>query len=161
MKKKIMIIILLIAIDQLIKFAILSTIGVSSKSITILPHVLQLTYVENSEAAFGLFSSKVLLIILDIVIIIAIIKALITTKYELEPKTKLGLSIILAGGISNLIDRLFRGYVIDYIDISEIFNYPIFNIADCYIVVGIILMMATLIIKTIKTEETTQKTDGK
>lgn len=51
---------------------------------------------------------------------------------------------------------MFRGHVIDYFDISEIFNYPIFNVADCYIVIGVILIMITIIIKTIKAEESVQ-----
>lgn len=156
MKKKVILIIILIIIEQLVKFAILNTIGISGNSITILPHVLSLTYVENQESAFGLFSSNLLLIVLDIFIILTIIKILFTKKYELENKTKTAIALILAGGISNFIDRVFRGHVIDYLDISKIFEYPIFNIADCYIVIGVIIIIITIIIKTIKAEESVQ-----
>lgn len=156
MRKKLVLIVILIVIDQLVKFTVLNIIGTSGNSITILPHVLSLTYVENQEAAFGLFGSNLLLIILDIIIIIIIIKILFTKKYELENKTRTAISLILAGGFSNFIDRVFRGHVIDYFDISEIFNYPIFNVADCYIVIGVILIMITIIIKTIKAEESVQ-----
>ena len=58
--------------------------------------------------------------------------------------------MILGGGISNLIDRLFRGYVIDYIDINNIFKYPIFNLADIFIVIGVITIVAYIIINTIR-----------
>ena len=58
--------------------------------------------------------------------------------------------MIVSGGTSNLIDRIFRGYVVDYIDINQIFNYPIFNIADISVVLGVILLIIYLIIETIK-----------
>lgn len=56
------------------------------------------------------------------------------------------LIMIISGGISNLIDRIFRGYVVDYIDINQIFKYPIFNIADISIVLGVILLIIYIII---------------
>ena len=66
---------------------------------------------------------------------------------------KLAYSLILAGGITNLIDRLFRGFVIDYIDINNLFEYPIFNLADICIVIGVIVIMITVIIKTVQSQE--------
>lgn len=51
------------------------------------------------------------------------------------------LLLVLAGGIGNLIDRLFRGYVIDYIDINNLFEFPVFNLADVFIVVGITILI--------------------
>ena len=78
---------------------------------------------------------------------------MVSKKYDFDDKAKLGLSLILAGGIGNVIDRIFRGYVIDYIDISKLFNYPVFNFADICIVVGVILIMLIIIINTIKSQE--------
>ena len=74
-------------------------------------------------------------------------------KYKDITKTaKFLLSLIIGGGTSNLIDRIVRGYVVDYIDINQIFSYPIFNIADISIVLGSILLIAFVIIKTMKQE---------
>jgi len=78
---------------------------------------------------------------------------MMSKKYKFDDKTKLGFSLILAGGIGNLIDRIFRGYVIDYIDISKIFSYPVFNFADICIVIGVILVIIIIIINTIKSQE--------
>lgn len=153
MKKNVLKIIILVVIDQLIKLIIFNTIGKTGESITILPNVLQLTYVENIGAAFGVFMTRIFLIGLNLLIIFVVTKLMISKKYDFDDKAKLGLSLILAGGIGNLIDRIFRGYVIDYIDISQIFNYPVFNFADICIVVGVILIMVLIIINTIKSQE--------
>lgn len=61
--------------------------------------------------------------------------------------------MIICGGLSNLIDRLSRGYVVDYIDINQIFNYPVFNIADICVVIGVILLIGYIIVQTIKRQE--------
>jgi len=152
MKKKIPIIVLLVFLDQLLKIVIYNTIAQTGNSIEIL-NILKITYVENTGAAFGLFSGNILLIGIDIVIIYTIVKLIISKKYKTTDLHRLGYSLILAGGIGNLIDRLFRGYVIDYIDISRIFNYPVFNLADVCIVVGVIIIMAIIIINTVKSQE--------
>lgn len=153
MKNNFLKIIILVIIDQLIKIIIFNTIGQTGESITILPNILQLTYVENIGAAFGVLMTRIFLIGLNLLIIFAVIKLMLSNKYELDNKTKLGLSLIAAGGIGNVIDRIFRGYVIDYIDVNEIFNYPVFNFADICIVVGVILIMLIIIINTIKSQE--------
>lgn len=66
---------------------------------------------------------------------------------------KISLIMIISGGTSNLTDRIFRGYVVDYIDINQIFKYPIFNMADISIVLGVILLILYIITKTIKKQE--------
>ena len=75
-------------------------------------------------------------------------------KYDKLDKMLIAtISMILGGGISNLIDRLFRGYVIDYIDINNIITYPVFNLADICIVIGIVLIVINIVIGTIKEQE--------
>ena len=53
-------------------------------------------------------------------------------------------ALIIAGGIGNLIDRILRGFVVDYLDISPLFNFPVFNLADCCVVIGTFLLMLYL-----------------
>ncbi len=62
----------------------------------------------------------------------------------------LNLGLILAGGIGNLIDRIFRGFVVDYIDISPLIKYPVFNIADVCIVIGCIAIAINLVVNIIR-----------
>ena len=52
--------------------------------------------------------------------------------------SKIFFTMVIAGGVSNLLDRIFRGYVVDFIDVSDLFSFAIFNVADIFIVVGII-----------------------
>lgn len=151
-KKNIMIIILLVVIDQLIKIAILNSIAKTANTVEILK-ILKLTYVENTGAAFGMFRGNILLIGVDIVIIFTILKLMLSKKYKITDLHRIGYSLILAGGTGNLIDRIFRGHVIDYIDISKIVDYPVFNFADICIVVGVIIIMVIILISTVKSQE--------
>ena len=153
MKKNTFIILALILIDQIIKLIVVNTIGATGESIAFIPNILNFTYVENTGGAFGLFSGRLLLIGLDILIIYAVARLLLNKKYELDTKAKLGLSLIIAGGMGNLIDRIFRGYVIDYIDITELINIIVFNFADICIVSGVILVFIMILINTVKKQE--------
>ena len=67
--------------------------------------------------------------------------------------TKITLCMIIAGGISNLMERIFLGHVIDYINVSDLFKFPIFNLADIYIVVGWVLLVVITIIYSVKTKK--------
>ena len=153
MKKRLGIIAVGVIVDQILKLIIFNTIGASGQTINLIPGILQLTYVENTGAAVGFFNARLFLIIFDILIMFFIIKILLDKKYPLNDKTKTGLCLIIAGGIGNLIDRIFRGFVIDYIDITQIIDYPVFNFADILVVVGVILIIATIIVNTVKSQE--------
>ena len=153
MKKNILMIIALILIDQIVKIIIFNTIGTSGETITLIPKILSLTYVENIGAAFGIFGERIILIGVNIVIIFVIVKLLTSKKYQFVKSAKFGMSLVLAGGIGNLIDRIFRGYVIDYLDITQLFNYPVFNIADICIVLGVVILFVTILINTVKSQE--------
>ena len=61
--------------------------------------------------------------------------------------------MVIAGGIGNLIDRIFRGFVVDFIDINQLFNFAIFNVADIYIVVGIIGLAINFLIRGVQVTE--------
>lgn len=140
----ILIIILFLFIDQLIKFLVASNMYVG-QSIIIISNFFKITYVTNDGAAFNLFSGNILfLVIIAILVIFYIIKNIKT----LEKKEKYIYSILIAGILGNLIDRIFRGFVIDYIDF-RIFGYDmaIFNFADICIVCSCILLVLMEVIK--------------
>lgn len=96
---------------------------------------------------------QILIIIANIAIICVLLFFLIKNYKNISNLIKVSLTMIISGGISNLIDRIFRGYVVDYIDINQIFNYPVFNIADICVVIGVILLVGYIIVNIIKKQE--------
>lgn len=130
---------ILITIDQIFKYYIL--INKENLPNNIINGVLNFTYCENRGIAFGIGQggAKIFALMTLLMIIVALIY--IAFKFnKLKGLTVFGIALVISGGIGNLIDRLFRGYVIDYIDFSEIVDFPIFNFADICIVVGVIII---------------------
>ncbi len=135
---------LLIGIDQLIKlWAVGSLQEQGSMPFIHLGdfEVFDLTYLENSGAVFGSFAGmRWLLVGITSVMLIACAWGLIHFNKRSKLLTS-SLILILAGGVGNLIDRLFRGgLVIDYIEV-KFFDFAIFNFADCCVVIGIALFI--------------------
>ena len=131
-------IILLIGIDQIVKNWALNELKYKG-AITVIENVFNLTYVENRGAAFGLFENNQM-----IFVVVALI-ASIAGLYMLHSKNinskicKFSIVLFIAGALGNLIDRVRLDFVVDYFDFVFIWNY-VFNLADCFIVVGTILL---------------------
>ena len=151
-KKALLIIlgIFIILLDQITKAILIG------KNITIIPNILNFTYTENTGVAFGIGSSNlILIIIVNIVVLGIIIKFIKERREQVNFSILISLILIVSGGIGNLIDRIVRGYVIDFIDVN-LFNFPNFNIADISISIGIISLIFILcnsILKEKKAEE--------
>lgn len=142
-------VIIIIILDQLIKGLIISKLY--NNTIVLIPKILNLTYVENTGAAFGIGSSSTaMFIIVNAIIIGLIIYFIHSKKGEISKIILFALHLILAGGIGNLIDRIFKGFVVDYIDINPIFKFPVFNLADICITIGCTIIVIYLITNIIK-----------
>lgn len=112
---------------------------------------MKLTYVQNTGGAFGIGSSStVYLIIINIIVLIMVGRFLISQYKKMGIVSKNALCLILAGGISNLYDRIIKGFVIDYINISDFFKFAVFNLADIFVVVGWTILVIYTIIYAIK-----------
>ena len=137
------IIALLVAIDQFIKLLViehLEPIG----SLTLIDGFIQLNYAENTGAAFGSFSGKTsLLSIFTFAIIVAGIIYLMVKKRKVDVEY-VCITLILAGGLGNLVDRVFRGYVVDYIEPLFI-DFAIFNFADILVTCSCIALVIWLL----------------
>ena len=102
-------------------------------------------------------------VLTNLVILGVIFKFIRTQNEYVDMKMKVFLSFILAGGISNVIDRVFRGYVLEFIDFKELINLPVFNIADLFILTGWICVAAIFAYFTVnewknkKTEKNTRR----
>lgn len=130
----------LVGLDQLVKK--LSVIYLKGNNgITIIPNVFRLYYLENQGAAFGVFQGQQALLLIFTIIVLAGVAYLITKVPEqkkYKPLIWVGVFII-AGAIGNMIDRLLYKYVVDMF-YFELINFPVFNVADCYVTVSFIVL---------------------
>ncbi|MCC5911957.1 MAG: signal peptidase II [Clostridiaceae bacterium] len=106
-------------------------------SIPILENIFHLTYVENRGAAFGVLHGQRWFFILITIAIVGFILIYFSLNKNYPKPMMIGLSLIVAGALGNLIDRVVYGYVVDFFDFRV---WPVFNIADMAIVVGQILV---------------------
>lgn len=132
--------VLLIALDQFTKY--LAVTHLKDGPISIIPKVFQLYYHENNGAVWGIMSGKIsVLIVATIVIMVGMIffylKIPASKRYD---PIRLILVFLTAGAIGNLIDRCINQYVVDFL-YFELINFPIFNVADCYVTVSAILLI--------------------
>lgn len=131
--------VLLIGIDQWLK-QLVSTHLAPIQTYPIWDGVFQLTYVENPGAAFGMLSGKTFILVwMTGLIILALIVGIVLRKIK-SNFLIWSLALIIGGGIGNLIDRILLGYVVDYLHFTLI-DFPVFNFADCCVVIGTILLM--------------------
>lgn len=121
-------------IDQLIKkWAATSLIKVGT--IPLIKDVFHLTYVENYGAAFSILQNKTILLIIITTIALLLSAYLLIFKKITDKVLISGIALVISGGIGNLIDRVSRGFVVDYLDFRLI-NFPVFNFADICVVCG-------------------------
>lgn len=130
-----------IAIDICSKLVINKYLSIN-ESIKIINNFINITHVRNTGVAWSLFNNQtILVLIVSIIVIIGIILYIKNNK-PTNNVEKLSYSLILGGAIGNLIERLIYGYVTDFIDIKIFnYNYPIFNLADTFIVIGVIFLI--------------------
>ena len=142
MKKISLIALCFLFIDQLIKFIIVNTLKVG-EGIVIIKNFFTLTLLNNTGAAFSILKTNTFFLIIISFIALILLYLFFIKPSELE-KTDIWLYGALIGGIiGNLCDRIFRGYVIDYLDFN-VLNFPVFNFADLIIVVSVIFIIIKL-----------------
>lgn len=138
----------MVGLDQLVKYLVVSNMQLN-QIIPVVPGILNLRYIQNDGAAFSFLAGK------QIFLIIATSVALLAIAYILwkhRPKNKavfFGFVLILAGGVGNWIDRVLNGYVVDYFEFAFV-NFAIFNLADTFVTVGLVLFLAGYIYTEIK-----------
>ena len=145
-------VIVLIILDQGTKFWALASLK-PIHNMTLMEGFMDLTFVENRGVAFGMFSGqRWFILLLTGVIAVGLIWFYVTMpkKKEYFP-LRVSLVLVLSGAIGNIIDRLFRGYVVDFFEFT-FFEWPVFNVADIYVVVGVILL-ALMILFVVKDED--------
>lgn len=145
----------IIIIDQLTKLIL------TKRNYIIIPKVLSINYCENYGAAWNLFNNQVIFLI-----IISIIALAFLLKYQktflLNIRNKIAFGLVFGGLLGNLIDRIFWGYVRDFISVIVFeYNFPIFNIADMAIVLGMGLILIAVLKKEDKHKDGNKSCNGR
>ncbi len=126
-----------IGLDQLLKQWVTTHLEIG-QSAPLLPGVVRLTRLHNTGAAWSSFSGKTGLLTAVTIVLMAAVVWLVVKKIIRHPLGLTAAMLVLGGGVGNMIDRVFRGYVVDMFNL-EFISYPIFNLADCFVVIGVIL----------------------
>lgn len=137
-----------VGIDQLTKLLASKYLSIITTQ-PIINGVLHLTYVENEGAAFGMLANHRWVFIAVSSLTVAALLFLIYSGYIRGRLYTLSVSLIISGGIGNMIDRLSLGYVVDFIDFRLI-NFAVFNAADSFVCVGAGLLIAALVAEIIR-----------
>jgi len=123
--------------DQITKALVVMNLA-PGESRPLFPPIVSLTHVQNTGAAFGLFKGQqVLFIVLSLIVIGWLVREL-RAHQTLAPAVRWGSALILGGAAGNVIDRLRLGYVIDFIDLHV---WPVFNVGDSAITIGVALLV--------------------
>lgn len=131
----------IVVLDQIFKYLAINNLK-SVENVAVIDNLLYFTYLENRGAAFGIFSNQRWLFIIANVLAIILLVYLVFVKKFQSKIFNISVALIIGGGVGNLIDRIFLGYVVDYIQIS--FFPPVCNFADYCITAGTIILIIWL-----------------
>ena len=141
MRKFYWIALLTVILDQVSKWLCTRLTG----SVTLIPGVLALTYMENTGMAFSLFSGRAW--VLGVVSAVCILVGwIVLRRYQLGTISRVAAMLMLGGAAGNMIDRFFRGYVVEMFEALFV-EFAIFNVADAALTVGAVLMAFTLLFR--------------
>ncbi len=143
---QIIIIVLLVAADQLTKFLIWTPLPTNG-TVPVIPGVLNFSKVGNEGASFGMLQgAQVFFIVMTVIVLIAAGYFMIRFRHKQSRFFRIVIAVVFAGALGNLIDRVAFGYVRDFVDIRlfSFWNY-VFNIADAALVIGAILLCIYLL----------------
>lgn len=129
---------LVVGFDQWFKFWVVTNLSLGQTQ-EMIEHFFSLTYVQNTGAAWSILEGKTTFFTI-ITVIAVIVVTYLMIRYRNDSKfLTLGLSLVLAGAIGNFIDRIRLGYVVDMVQL-DFMQFPIFNIADASLVLGVALI---------------------
>jgi len=135
---------LIAAIDQGIKGLVVATLTpLPDKSLVLLPGMLSLTYRENTGAAFSLLYGTHIAMLVALNLLVLAFFLYLIRPYLAMRTGRFAAAMVLGGAVGNLIDRIFRGYVVDYISfyVSPRLHWPVFNLADTVVVIGVVALV--------------------
>ena len=145
------IVIAVVVLDQVSKAIVVANLGLHEGA-GFIPYVLSFYHTRNTGAAWSILQDHRWVFMLLSVLAIAGIIVILIKEYRRHKLLTISLAMILGGGFGNMIDRIFSGYVVDFLKF-EFIDFPIFNIADSFITVGAVLLGVYLIFFETKVEK--------
>jgi signal peptidase II len=130
-------------LDLCSKRAILASYAVDERR-TIVPKLLDFTYVRNAHGAMGLFGDHPALLVALAVGALAILWYLLRTTLSESPLAQIGFGLVAGGALGNVTDRLVHGYVIDFVSVP---HFYVFNVADAAITIGLVLIASPALLR--------------
>lgn len=131
-------------VDQVSK-ALVVALMEPGDSVTLIPHFLSITYARNTGAAFGLFAGSGQILFWSALVIVVITLIWFYRTHEQKSAWSfVTLGLMIGGAAGNLVDRVFRGKVVDFFDLGW---WPVFNVADLAIVTGVIMLIVVMILE--------------
>ena len=149
--------VLLVFADQAVKFAVRANIELGG-SVPFIPHIMDLTYVQNTGAAFSILRAHTWLLTITSAVVVLVMCYLIVKGFFRNTLGRWSAVLVLAGGMGNLIDRAVFGAVTDMFQ-TVFMDFPVFNVADCCITVGVPLLFLYVLLYVGKDEKKEDKAD--
>ena len=139
---ELVIIVILLALDQVSKYLVQLNLSPVGSSAPVIDGLLQLTNVHNTGAAWGMLSGfRWLFIPMTLIVAAALIYLVIRFHKKLTVFSRISLALLFSGAVGNFIDRVLLGYVRDFLDITPLFSFPVFNVADSALSIGCVLLV--------------------
>ncbi|MGX7243268.1 signal peptidase II [Enterococcus quebecensis] len=135
----------LVGLDQWVKYLTVTNIQLGETK-EFIPGFLSFTYIRNTGAAWSLLEGKMWFFYIITVIVVAVVLYILVKNINGSKWLTVGLSLVLAGAIGNFIDRLRLGFVVDMFQ-TEFINFPIFNVADSVLVIGVACIFIYLLLE--------------
>ena len=149
--------VLLVVLDQAVKFAVRANIALGG-SVPFIPYVMDLAYVRNTGAAFSILRQHTWLLTLTSLAVVLVMCWLIVNGFFKNALGRFSAALVLAGGVGNLIDRAVFGFVTDMFK-TIFMDFPVFNVADCCITIGVPLLFLYVLLYVGKDEKKEGKAD--
>ncbi len=138
----------LVVIDQWTKAVVLQDLA-GGRVVTLLPGILQFRYVENTGAAFSVLTGRTMFLAVITALVLCIAIGLLVFEKIPGILNQVSVLLMVAGGLGNLIDRVSRHYVVDFIEVLFT-RFAVFNFADCCVTIGAVILILSTILSFVK-----------
>ena len=139
---ELIIVVLLLALDQVSKYLVHLYLSPVGSSVPVISGLLQLTNVHNTGAAWGMLEGfRWLFIPMTLIVAAVLVFVMVRFGKKITAFSRVTLALLFAGAVGNFIDRLFLSYVRDFLDITPLFSFPVFNVADSALSIGCVFLV--------------------